>query len=182
MSLAPADDRRRSFTALAEQVHEPLQRYLRRRTDVTTAEDVLGDVLLVMWRRLDDVPPDAPLPWAYGVAHRCLANAQRGQRRQLALVRRVATERPAPSVADDSDPVLAEALTALSGDDRELLRLWAWEDLAPQDIALVLGVTPNAVSIRLHRAKKKLREELVRRKDPAAAGQVGDRQQMQEPR
>jgi len=42
-------------------VYEPLQRYLRRRTDAAAADDVLGDALLVMWRRLDDVPPDAAL-------------------------------------------------------------------------------------------------------------------------
>lgn len=182
MSLAPADDRRRSFTALVEQVHDPLQRYLRRRTDPPSAEDVLGDVLLVMWRRLDEIPPEAPLAWCYGVAHRCLANQHRGRRRHLALLRRVAAERPAPVAADDTDPALTDALAALPDNDRELLRLWAWEDLAPQEIAVVLGVTPNAISIRLHRAKKHLREELERRKDSGAAGHLGDRQQMQEPR
>lgn len=181
MTLAPGDERRQSFTALVEQVHDPLQRYLLRRTDPATAQDVLGDVLLVMWRRLAEIPAESPLAWCYGVAHRCLANQRRGQRRQLALVRRVAAERPAP-VADDLDPALAEALAALSADDRDLLRLWAWEDLAPADIAVVLAITPNAVSIRLHRAKKRLREQLVGRKGGAAAGQVGDRRQMQEPR
>ncbi|MBK5307576.1 MAG: sigma-70 family RNA polymerase sigma factor [Frankiaceae bacterium] len=181
MTLAPVDDRRGAFTALVQQVHEPLQRYLRRRTDVSTAEDVLGDVLLVMWRRLDEIPADAPLAWSYGVAHRCLANQQRGQRRHLALLRRVAAERPV-TVADDADPALTEALAALSENDRDLLRLWAWEDLGPQEIAVVLGVTANAVSIRLHRAKKHLRDELERRKNAAPAGHLGDRQQMQEPR
>jgi RNA polymerase sigma-70 factor (ECF subfamily) len=34
--------------------------------------------------------------------------------------------------------------------------LWAWEGLAPREIATVTGLTPNAVSIRLHKAKKAL--------------------------
>ncbi|MGA8246093.1 MAG: sigma factor-like helix-turn-helix DNA-binding protein, partial [Nocardioides sp.] len=42
----------------------------------------------------------------------------------------------------------------------ELLRLWAWEQLTPSEIATVLGTTPNAVGIRLHRAKERLRAEL----------------------
>jgi RNA polymerase sigma-70 factor (ECF subfamily) len=32
------------------------------------------------------------------------------------------------------------------------------EGLAVQDVAVVMGTTPNAVSIRLHRAKKVLAE------------------------
>ena len=58
---------------------------------------------------------------------------------------------------------------------REVLRLWAWEELAPREIAVVLGTTPNAVSIRLHRAKARLRDELAR-KDPARAGHLQQRQ------
>ena len=57
-----------SFEAVVKEVYEPLQRYLRRRTDRTTAEDVLADVLLVLWRRVDDIPTGASLPWSYGVA------------------------------------------------------------------------------------------------------------------
>lgn len=44
--------------------------------------------------------------------------------------------------------------------DAELVRLWAWEELGPAEIALVVGLSPNAVSIRLHRARQKLRSML----------------------
>ena len=168
MSSAPA------FEALVADVYAPLQRYLRRRTDPVTADDVLGDVLLVMWRRADDIPADAPLAWCYGVARGCLANALRGSDRRLRLVRRIAQEPPATPTEDD--PLLAEALDALPAGERELLRLWAWEQLAPAEIAVVLGITPNAASIRLHRSKQKLKDQLVRRKDPLAPGQPVGRQ------
>ena len=50
-------------------------------------------------------------------------------------------------------------------------RLWAWEQLEPAEIAAVLGLTTNAVSIRLHRAKKKLGENLeIARKNEAVSG------------
>ena len=45
-------------------------------------------------------------------------------------------------------------------DDTELLRLWAWGRLSASEIAEVLDVTPNAASIRLHRARERLRELL----------------------
>lgn len=155
-------------------VYEPVQRYLRRRTDPATADDVLGDVLLVLWRRLDDVPAELPLPYAYGVARGSLANSRRSAARQERVVQRLAQQhRPGSGDAHDSDDVgaLAEALEALPDADRELLRLWAWEQLAPRELAVVLGISANAVSIRLHRAKQKLRDGLAARKNGDPTGQ-----------
>ena len=153
-------------------VYEPVQRYLRRRTEPVDADDVLGDVLLVLWRRLDDVPPDAPLPWTYGVARGCLANHRRSAARQERLVYRLAQARPDER---SDDGVLAEALQALPVTDGEILRLWAWEQLSPQELAVALGISANAASIRLHRAKKRLRQVFEARKDVGPAGHMGMR-------
>ena len=175
----PAADRRVAFEQLFTTAYEPLQRFLRRRTDPTTAEDVLGDVLLVLWRRIDDVPPEAPLAWAYGVARGCLSNAVRGAGRQQRLVHRLADQRGSEPPADTG---LEEALEALPAADRELLHLWAWEQLAPREIAIVLGISANAASIRLHRATGKLRKELLARKDGPPPGHPGERQGKGAPR
>lgn len=180
--MASDDDaeRRARYEALAGEVLDPLRRYLERRATSGTADDALSDALLVLWRRLDEVPAgEAALPWSYGVARWCLANAERSARRQRFLARRLAAVDPPPELlphagdddgAADPEPVRA-ALASLRPASAEVLRLWAWEELAPADIAVVLGVTPNAVSIRLHRAKKELAEQL--RKDAAAGGQGG---------
>jgi len=155
-----SDDER--FEALARQLVEPLRRFLARRTDADTAEDVLADTLLVCWRRRADIP-DEPLPWAYGVARNCLANALRSGRRQERVAAKVAAVDPpreVPPAPDDVAPDLAAALAALPETDAELLRLWAWEQLSPAEIAETLEITPNAASVRLHRAKEKLRVEL----------------------
>jgi RNA polymerase sigma-70 factor (ECF subfamily) len=168
-------DRRRRFELLVGKTYEPVQRYLRRRADPATADDVLGDVLLVLWRRLDDVPPEAPLPWAYGVARGCLANARRSAARQDRVVVRLAhASRPGEP---EDDGALAEALDALPDTDRELLRLWAWEQLTAAEVAKVLGISPNAAGIRLHRAKAKLKKSLLARKDGGAAGHPGVREE-----
>ena len=161
------------FEALLDQVHAPLWRYLRRRT--AEADDVLADTLAVLWRRRDEVP-DQPLPWAYAVARGCLQNADRSARRRLSLVQRLVREPLAP--APPEDPALAAALADLPPADQEVLRLWAWEQLPAREIALVLGITPNAASIRLHRATGRLRTALLgppvpvggTRKDPARPG------------
>jgi RNA polymerase sigma-70 factor (ECF subfamily) len=154
--------RRARFEAVAADVVDPVRRFLARRTDPDTAADVLSDTLLVLWRRLDDVPEE-PLPWTYGVARHALANAERARRRQRRVAGKVAaldppsTATPGPEPRDDD---LHEALARLRPADAELLRLWAWEQLTPAEIAAVVDLTPNAVSIRLHRAKGKLRGQL----------------------
>lgn len=168
--------RRARFEALAPALIEPLRRFLARRTDPATADDVLGDTLLVCWRRLDDVPEGEELPWAYGAARNCLANAERGARRQHRVAAKIAVVDPPVEAAELSegtgeDVAGAEvrcALAALPPGDAELLRLWAWEQLGAGEIAVVLHISPNAASIRLHRARQKLGEQV--RKIRVAAG------------
>jgi RNA polymerase sigma-70 factor, ECF subfamily len=172
------EDARERFEALAREVVEPVRRFLARRTDPTTADDVLADTLLVCWRRLDQIPEPA-LPWVYGVARNCLANAERGERRQHRVAVKVAVEDPPAETVpgpepDDAGTRVAEALQAMRPEDAELLRLWAWEQLGPGEIAEVLSITPNAASIRLHRAREKFSDAL--RKIDAAAGHEGVRE------
>lgn len=160
-----ADQDRERFERLAAEVVEPVRRFLARRTDPGTAEDALADTLLVCWRRLDDVPePDngEALPWVYGVARNCLANLERGARRQRRLAARIRAVDPPSEVTPEPevDERVERALQAMRAEEAELLRLWAWEQLAPGEIATVLGITPNAASIRLHRARQKFKEEL----------------------
>lgn len=175
--------REQRFKDLLGEVYVPLQRYVRRRTP--DGDDVLADTLLVLWRRLDDVPAGAVLPWSYGVARGCLRNARRSTQRRWKLILRLADEPTAP--ASDEDPALAEAFADLAEGDREVLRLWAWEQLPAREIALVLGITPNAASIRLHRATTRLRKGLLgtttapnrvnARKSGPPPGQERDRQE-----
>jgi RNA polymerase sigma-70 factor (ECF subfamily) len=156
-----ADERRERFERLAAEVVEPVRRFLARRTDPDIVDDALADTLLVCWRRLDDVPGE-PLPWVYGVARNCLANLERGARRQRRLAARITAADPPAEVTsvEDGDDRVSAVLHAMRPEDAELLRLWAWEQLAPSEIAEVLGVTANAASIRLHRAREKFKEQL----------------------
>lgn len=164
------------FEARLGPLLEPLRRFLARRTDAATAEDVLAETLLVCWRRREDLPTveGEALPWAYAVASRCLANADRAQRRRRRLAARVAVvdppraATPAPEPRDPRTELVGPALARLPETHAEVLRLWAWEELAPREIAVVLGTTPNAASSRLTRARRRLAMELTRHDDPGA--------------
>jgi RNA polymerase sigma-70 factor (ECF subfamily) len=173
--------RRARFEELAHVVAEPLHRYLLRRAHSDLVEELLSETMLVLWRRLDDVPglgsdvtprPDHVLPWCYGVARGCLTNARRAEGRRLRLVERLLRTQETPSTGATDHSELHAALGILGPLDREVVRLWAWEELAPHQIAKVTGLSPDAVSIRLHRAKRKLAAQLQRgRKNGERAGQ-----------
>lgn len=165
------ESRRDRFEEVAPGLIEPVRRFLARRTDPATAEDVLAETLLVCWRRAADLP-DEPLPWAYAVARNCLRNAERSERRQQRVAARLAAEPDAPPPPEDAE--LHEALAAIPPDDAELLRLWAWEQLTASEIGVVLDISANAAAIRLHRARQKLAVRL--RKTGADAGHEESRE------
>lgn len=171
-------NRRARFQSITDEVYEPLQRYLRRRTDTSRAEDLLSSVMLTVWRRLDDVPTGKELPWCYGVARRTLANERRSQQRQLRLVELLESQPRPPSEAGESqtlwDVELATALDALGEDDREVLRLWAWEQLEPREMAQVLGVGVNAATLRLSRARKRLAHEMTGQSSALSGHEPGE--------
>jgi RNA polymerase sigma factor (sigma-70 family) len=127
---------------------------LRRSANHLDAEDVVAETFIVAWRKIDAVPED-PLPWLYAVARRVLANQRRGngRRERLASLLRVPDVATPVRTGDSVDGPVFAALASLSAADQELVRLVAWEELPNHQIATVLGITANAVAIRLHRAR-----------------------------
>jgi RNA polymerase sigma factor (sigma-70 family) len=141
--------------------------YLARRSRTREdAADLLAEVYLIAWRRIDDVPAgDEARLWLFGVARRVLANHHRRVRTESGLAAALeASLRSVPLILDtDADPradAVTDALVRLSAKDRELLTLSAWEDLSPAEIAVVLGQRVGVVRVRLHRARKNLRDKL----------------------
>jgi RNA polymerase sigma factor (sigma-70 family) len=149
------------YTRLVDQHSSAIMRYaLRRWSDIEGCEDVVIETFLVAWRRWDDLPErDRELPWLYGIAFRVLSNQRRSRDRRERLFTRLSLERSEPS--DDVDGVsvvhMRAALGQLNYSDRELLQLVYWEELTYRQIAQAIGISENAVGIRITRAKSKLR-------------------------
>jgi RNA polymerase sigma-70 factor (ECF subfamily) len=136
--------------------------YARRRAAPGDAEDVVAEVFLIAWRRLEDVPSDTRV-WLLGVARRVLANKRRSQTRQAALQTRMANESrhaAEPTAADASGERIRQALFSLGETDREALLLLGWEGLSHRDAARVLGIRAGTFAVRLHRARRKLARAL----------------------
>ncbi len=155
----------RDYQELFGSNFESLWRFVRRRVAVAEdADDVTAEVFTVAWRRRAEwPPPDERRLWLYGVARHVLAGHHRTNTRQRRLAGRlvdvgqVEPSSPEPTLADDT---LWRALARLDHTDRDLLIMRAWDGLAIPEIASLLECTTNAASIRLTRARAKLRVEL----------------------
>jgi len=139
-------------------------------------------VFLTAWRRIGDIPEERELPWLYGVARNVLLNTNRSHRRRQQLADRIRYDRSfhpttngvGPSTYEDQLEELWTALDKLDESDAEILKLANWEHLSHAEIAVALDCSPNAVAIRLYRARKKLSEMLTADRDTSAAGINGD--------
>ncbi|MFZ0342168.1 MAG: sigma-70 family RNA polymerase sigma factor [Gaiellaceae bacterium] len=156
--------RRRRFEAAYRELYEPLCGYaLRRVREPEDAAEVIAETFATLWRRFDRCPEGDELrPWLFGVARRVIANQRRGRRRRSALSERLAAnvDSAATTRVDEAPTGLAQAFASLSESDRELLSLVAWEDLTREELAVALGTNRAAVRLRLHRARKRLRDAL----------------------
>jgi RNA polymerase sigma-70 factor (ECF subfamily) len=156
------------FRELFESSHGAVQRYVYHRgvTD-GAADDVVAETFLVTWRRLDAVPDDDPVPCLLAVARNVWLNQRRGDRRRSAFLRRLPPPAPVPPPDEPAEPdeVLAvrAALSALAADDQEILRLVTWDGLTGAQAARVLGCSAGAARVRLHRARRRLAEEMEKR-------------------
>jgi RNA polymerase sigma-70 factor (ECF subfamily) len=172
----PRLDQEAEFRRLfAEHQRAVLAYALRRCEQRADAEDVVSGTFAVAWRRFADAPAEElRLAWLYAIAARVLANERRSLRRLSALRSRLRAQPPveAPERVDLAE-VLA-ALRELRPEEQEILRLAAWEGLTNAELAAALDCSENAATIRLHRARKHLAEQLAKEEPATGHSVVGD--------
>ncbi|MEV5741321.1 RNA polymerase sigma factor [Microbispora rosea] len=155
------------FEAVYRETYGRLTAYAVSRCDSPQdAADVVAEVYTVAWRRMDDLPEgDEAVLWLYGVARNVVANHRRGEARRRARIAELDAELADLYVDSPASGVeltaIGAAFLSLSDDDRELLSLVAWEGLGREEIATALGLSRNAVRIRLHRARRRFSRALA---------------------
>jgi RNA polymerase sigma-70 factor (ECF subfamily) len=139
--------------------------YLARRTDLQTAEDVLGETFVIALTRWDTRDPERgdPLPWLFGIA----TNLLRRHWRSEARARRALARAAEPDLVDDDPSDRVDRERAVRAVVRELDRmrpavrdtvlLHAWAELTYEQIAAATGVPVGTVRSRLNRARAALR-------------------------
>jgi RNA polymerase sigma-70 factor (ECF subfamily) len=164
------DDRAR-FEQLYRTHADRVHAYAARRSSTAVADDIVSEVFIVAWRKLDQMPDD-PLPWLLAVARRVLANHRRSDSRFDALRARLVGTEPASGADEAAGLDLASALRGLSEGDRELLMLIAWDGLELSEMAAMLGIRRGTVAVRVHRARRRLAAALAAQ-EPALKMEVG---------
>lgn len=167
-------EREQRFRDIYDAVYADLLRFARRRVNPSHAEDVVGDVMLVAWRRLDDIPADlsAARAWLFGVARKTLQNTRRRDDRQDAVAVRLAEVRHGLADAGHHPDLvayrvdIAAAWPLLSATHQEAIALSVLDGLTVPEAAAVLGISPTAFRLRLSRARRILRRHV----DSTAAG------------
>lgn len=183
----PDRDLDAAFATMYRETYPHVLAFLRRRVDGDDAEDLASDVYTVAWRSWGRVPAEEMRPWLFGVARNILANGHRTTDRRRRLELRVRTERD--PVADDGALAdmsidLRRAWALLDETDREVLSLVSWDGLTSHEAARVLGCSRAAYSMRLTRARRRLRRSLdAGEPDPVPeARQRPDARRREEPR
>ena len=138
--------------------------YLQRRVGWDEAPDLLGETMVVAWRRVDDLPgdPEQARMWLFGIARNTLLNHARGERRRWALADRIRGNSSAETVAPAADhgSEVRDAIARLDVDHRELVQLVHWERMTIAQAAELLGISDSTARTRYARAKDQLRAAL----------------------
>jgi RNA polymerase sigma-70 factor, ECF subfamily len=134
------------------------------------ARDVVQDTYLRAFRAISRFRGDAAVrTWLFRITSNCAHNVKRRRRSTETLTdATVAIDHDPthnPETAAEGNELRARFMAALSllpAKLREVVELRELADLSHDAIAKKLGITETAAKVRLHRARAKLREHLVR--------------------
>lgn len=155
--------------------------------DDAEAEDVVQEAYVNAYRHLDQFSGRARFAtWLTKIAvHEASARARR--RRRFTALESLRTEdhpsrqrgeepmSPAPSPESSTSTeemrrILEKLIDALQPAQRSVFVLREMEGLTTQETADCLGISPEAVKVRLHRSKRSLRRDLISTVGLAASG------------
>jgi RNA polymerase sigma-70 factor (ECF subfamily) len=155
------------FAVVFDRHFTAIHRYLARRAGREVADDLASLCFTVAFERRRSFDPrfgDAR-PWLYGIATNLLRDHWRSEERVSATVARLRDDRSRSgrmdgAVVGGGDAELARALASLDPGQRDVLLLYAWEELSYQEISVALSVPVGTVRSRLARARERVRAEL----------------------
>ncbi len=155
--------------------------FLRHRED---AEDVTQEAFLRLWRQYPAGDDAGRQAWLTRVVHNLCVDADRRRRVRRDRVRladegeleRLPDRRAgagdqleAAQSRDRQREAVAQALAGLPAQTRGLMLLHYWQGLSLREIASSLGLNESTVKVRVHRARRALRQGL----DGQLAAEVG---------
>jgi RNA polymerase sigma-70 factor (ECF subfamily) len=163
----------RAFEALYQLYEQRVYHYLCTLVrDQSLAEEVLGEVMLAVWRGAQSFAHQSRVStWIFGIARHKAFDALRrsGRHEQHAVALDDAPDLPCQQDSpieqihrEQVASVARKALAKLSPEHQEILRLVFYEELPYDEIARLLDIPENTVKTRVFYGKQQLKRHLDR--------------------
>ena len=145
------------FQTVFREYLKPISKYLARRVDRDSIEDLASEVFAIAWQKRDLIPDSYELPWLYKTARFVISNHRRKAKLASKFVAGLLPPVAAPSAENLAlaEMGLENIWNSLSEKEKEILSLSTFEGLSAKQIAGVLETTENSVNIRLSRVRQK---------------------------
>ena len=161
-------DRTTFNRVLADQRHRVYSHAIQCLRDPDDAADVTQEAFLRLWRQGPDVDDERLGAWLTRVVHNlCIDHSRRARtvRNRLGHADPTALDelstRPEQIDLDgDRRQDMLDALATLPAETRSIMLMHYYQGLKLQEIADLLGKNVNSLKVRIHRARKALREVL----------------------
>jgi len=166
-----------AFAVLYDRYVERIYAYAQRETgDTAVSQDIVSATFEKAFKNLPRYEWRGVSfgAWLYKIARSEIGMHFRKQNRYLPLVGRfLSPQRVEATIQrwEQYDEVQI-ALSRLSGRDQEVLRLSFYEELSHEEIGEVLDCSTQNVAVRLHRALKRLREQLAKQAQEVVVSDV----------
>ncbi len=164
------------FTDVYDRFHDKINRYLERMVGKNDAEDLAQEVFLKIDKGLQDFQGKSSLStWVYRIAtnaavDRMKSRSHREAAATVALdemsgepenpaVEEASLSAEREAIRNEMNECIQEFIAKLPADYRVVLLLSEMRELKNQQIADILGIRLDAVKIRLHRARMRLKAE-----------------------
>lgn len=150
---------RAAFSELYQEFHPRLYGYLLRiLSNPATVEEVLDDVMFVVWKDARKFRGQARVStWIFGIAYRKALTAIRKDRRyQSGLDRKADIDTVAGELKPHAEWIQA-GLRQLSAEHRQVMELTYFGGFSYQEIADIAGCPVNTVKTRMFHARRRLK-------------------------
>jgi RNA polymerase sigma-70 factor (ECF subfamily) len=152
-------DRKISLNALLERNERRIVAIARSYAAPSDVPDLVQEILLQIWRSLAHFRGQSSIDtWTYRIALNVALTWKRSNRRRKRWLPKEAVDPDSlgrhHADEHEAERVLREFLPALGEVDRAILLLFL-DNQSPQQMAATLGMTENAISVRLHRIRQR---------------------------
>ena len=143
------------------------------------AEDLLQDVFVSFYKKIDNVNETSYLSYLYQTDYHKAINKISSGKRNRTFIEKIKVETLIPQQGSDHDnfrsELIREAFRMIKPKEAFLLELQFYQKLSYQEIAEIMATTVSAVDSKLVRAKKKLKKIISQKlKDKSVMNYRGD--------